>query len=457
MLTFISRRPQQLTLASTLIDLALVAAKLTLGLLTGSLALVSDAVHSGLDVIASLIAYAAVRTAAQPPDQSHPYGHGKAENMAAYTEGLLLVIAAAVILYEAAQRFQHPGPVDATPLALGFLVMAVMLEVVRSSVLRFAARRTGSASLDALAADKLADLLSVTSVLAGLLAVHFGIALGDTLAALVVVGLILWAAGHLVRRSLDVLMDRSVGTAEEKVLEAAAGVAGVREARSARVRQSGASLIGEVEVTGRPTLALEAADGLAAAVRKAVKAQLPEIELTVFVGSGSDPTQLVERVHAAAARNGRFKDLHDVLVEREADDRLHLSLHAKLPPATSMREATRDAHALEEDLRRELPELQRIDIHLEPLEPDVVHGRDVTTEHADLVRRIEAAAASDPSVASCQEVELSSRAGAITAYVLVKVADDLTLEQAHDIETALEDRIKRTERKVRHVVVRAQA
>jgi divalent metal cation (Fe/Co/Zn/Cd) transporter len=294
-------------------------------------------------------------------------------------------------------------------------------------------------------------------VLAGLLAVHFGIALGDTVAALVVVGLILWAAGHLVRRSLDVLMDRSVGTAEEKVLEAAAGVAGVREARSARVRQSGASLIGEVQVTGRPTLALEAAEALAAAVRKAVKAELPEIELTVFVGSGSDPTQLVERVHAAAARNGRFKDLHDVLVEREADDRLHLSLHAKLPPATSMREATRDAHALEEDLRRELPELQRIDIHLEPLEPDVIHGRDVTTEHADLVRRIEAAAASDPSVASCQEVELSSRAGAITAYVLVKVADDLTLEQAHDIETALEDRIKRTERKVRHVVVRAQA
>jgi cation diffusion facilitator family transporter len=457
MLTHLARRPRQLTLVSTFIDLGLVAAKLILGLMTGSLALVSDAVHSGLDVIASLIAYAAVRTAAQPADQGHPYGHGKAENMAAYTEGLLLVIAAGAILYEAIQRIRHGGPVEVTPIALGFLVVAVVLEIVRSSVLRFVARRTGSASIEALAADKRADLLAVTSVLAGLLAVRFGLALGDSVAALIVVGLILWAAGHLMRRSLDVLMDRSVAVAEEKVLEAAAGVAGVREARSARVRRSGAHLIGDVEVTGRPTLALEAAEGLAAAVRQAVKAALPEIELTVFVGSGSDPTQLVERVHAAAARNGRFKDLHDVVVEREADDQLHLSLHAKLPPTTSMREATRDAQALEEDLRRELPELRRIDLHLEPLEPDVVHGRDVTAEHADLVGRIEKAAAGDPGVAACQEVELSSRAGAITAYVMVKVPDDLTLEQAHDIETALEDRIKRTEPKVRHIVVRAQA
>lgn len=457
MVQTLARRPQLLTLASTAIDVALVVAKLVLGLLSGSLALVSDAVHSGLDAVASLLAFAAVRTAAHPADHDHPYGHGKAENLAAYTEGLILVVAAAAILYEAVQRLGSQAAVDVTPLVLGFLVLTIALELLRSTILRIAGRATGSASIDALAADKGADLLSVTSVLAGLLAVRLGLRLGDTLAAFVVVGLILWAAYHLVRQALDVLMDRSVATAEEKVLQAAAAVDGVREARSARVRQSGAQLIGEVEVTGRPTLALEAAEGLADAVRKAVKATLPEINLTVFVGSGVDPTRLVERVHAAAARHGRFKDLHDVLVEEEADGRLHLSLHAKLPPSMSMREASRDAGSLEAELRRELPELARIDLHLEPLEPDIVQGRDVTGEHPDLVERIERAAAAESQVTSCTEVELSSRAGAITAYVIVRVPDDLTLEQAHDIETALEDRIKREEPKIRHVVVRAQA
>ncbi len=452
-----ARRPEALTLASTLIDLALVLAKLGLGITTGSLALVSDAVHSGLDAVASVLAFAAVRTAARPADRSHPYGHGKAENMAAYTEGLLLVIAAAAILYEAVHRLQGGAAVSVTPIALGFLGFTVVLELGRSTVLRLVAARTGSASIEALAADKGADLLSVGSVLLGLLGVRAGLPYGDTLAALVVVGLILWAAYRLVRRSLDVLMDRSVLTAEEKVLEAASQVAGVREARSARVRQSGAQLIGEVEVTGRPTLALEAAEGLAAAVKQAVREELPDIDLTVFVGSGADPTLLVERVHAAAARNGRFKDIHDVVVEEETDGRLHLSLHAKLPPTSSMREATRAARSLETDLRRELPELARVDLHLEPLEPDIVHGRDVTDQHPDLVRRIQAAAASHPQVRACREVELSSRAGAITAYVLVEVPDDLTLEQAHDIETALEDRLKRDEPEVRHVIVRAQA
>jgi len=271
----------------------------------------------------------------------------------------------------------------------------------------------------------------------------------------VVAALILGAAGRLILRAVNVLMDRAVSSVEREVLAAASGVEGVREVRAARVRQSGAEMIGDVEVAGRPTLPLEAAQGLAERVREAVQKRVPALQINVYVASGGDPTRLVERVHATAARNGAFRDLHDVVVEREADESLHLSLHAKLEGSLSVREATRFVHQLESDLRAELPELSRVDIHLEPLEPDVVYGRDVTAENPELVERIRAAVAGHERVASANDVELSSRGGEITAYIDVTVADDLTLEQAHDIETGLEEEIRQLAPDFKRVVVRA--
>jgi divalent metal cation (Fe/Co/Zn/Cd) transporter len=121
----------------------------------------------------------------------------------------------------------------------------------------------------------------------------------------------------------------------------------------------------------------------------------------------------------------------------------------------SMREASKQAKALEADLKKELPELSRIDLHLEPLEPDVVYGRDVTANHPELVSKIREVVNGSSQVTSCKEVELSSRGGQITAYVQVTVPDDLTLEQAHDIETDLEERIKRAIPSIRRAIVRA--
>lgn len=456
MIAYFGRRPQALTLGVAVIDLALLVAKLGLGLLTGSLALVSDAVHSGLDAAASILAFIAVGTAARPADRDHPYGHGKAENLGAYTEGMLLILAGLVIAYEAIQRLAGHGlKVDATPVALGFLAFTVVLEIGRTVVLRQVAVRSNSASIGALATDKLADLLSVTAVLVGLAAVRAGFVNGDSVAALVVAALIFSAAVQLIRRAIDVLMDRSVTSAERAVIATARSVEGVRDVRTARVRQSGAQMIGDVEVVGRPTLPLEAAQALVEKVRETVKTRLPDLELNVFVASDTDPNRLVERVHATAARNGAFRDLHDVVVEREADETLHLSLHAKLPGALSMREATRMARRLESDLREELSEVSRIDLHLEPLEPDVVQGRAVTEQNPDLVDRIRAIVGGDGQVISCDDIELSSRAGQITAYIEITVPDDLTLEQAHDIETSLEEKIRQSAPVIKEVVVRA--
>lgn len=448
----LAHHPERAALASSVIDLSLMLAKLLVGLLIGSLALISDAVHSALDLTASLLLYLAVRAARLPPDQEHPYGHGRAENLAAYTTGMLLVLAAIGIAFEAVQRFRNPALVDAAPYAVGFLLGALFLEVARTVIFRRLARVTGSPALQALGTDKAADLLSVAAVLVGLTAVRAGLQQADGAAALVVATLIFWAAIRLLRQAGAVLMDRAAVAASRQVMEAAGSVAGVREVRSARVRQAGSELIGEVEVTGRPTLSLEGAAGLADQVKKAVADRVSNVDLSVVVGSGADPSRFVERVHAVAARNGNFRDLHDVVVEREADNSLHVSLHAKLPESLSMREVSQLTAGFEQELRSELPEIARVDIHLEPLEADLIQGRDVTHRHPELIERIRALAERQPGVVGGRDIELSSRRGAITAHVAVQVADDLTLEQAHRIETELEDSIKRAEPGVQPIV-----
>jgi cation diffusion facilitator family transporter len=450
----LTRRSGRVTLASGAIDLGLVVGKLTLGLLTGSLALISDAVHSLLDLTGSVFTLIAVHAAEQPADPEHPYGHGKAENLAAYSEGLLLVLAAAAIGYEAIQRLQHPTAVTPSVAALGFLVGVVALEVGRSLGLRWLGRATGHPALSALAIDKGADLLSALAVLAGLGLVRAGLSHADAAAALVVAALILAAAGRLLKQSGDVLVDRAAAVASREVMEGAASVPEVREVRSARVRRSGAQLIGEVEVSSRPTLPLGGVQGLVSDVGDAVHRRLPNIDLTVLVRSDVDPARFVERVHAVAARNGQFRDLHDVIVEREADESLHLSLHAKLPGQLSMREAARLASAFEADLKTELPQVSRVDIHLEPLEPDLIHGRDVTAEHRPLVEALERELSGHPLVSRCESIELSSRAGEITAHIAVQVPDDLLLSQAHELETELEEQVKQRFGQIKRVVVR---
>ncbi len=406
--------------------------------------------------MASILAFIAVRASERPADRDHPYGHGRAENLAAYTEGILLLIAAAIIGYEAVQRLRHPSPVEVGTYALVLLMVVLALEIGRTLLLRLLAAATGSPAMAALATDKGSDLLSVTAVLVGLVLARAGLPDADALAALVVAGLITWAAVRLLKQSADILMDRAMGDAASAVAEAAANVPGIKDVRSVRVRGAGTGLIGEVEVAGRRTLSLEAADDLVGQVQGAVAKRLPNMRLSVVVKANVDESQFVERVHAAAARNGSFRDLHDVVVEQEADGRLHLSLHAKLPSQLSMREAEALVDAFEVDLRRELPDVSRIDVHLEPLEPDLVQGRDVTAAHRELVERLQEKLRQHPWVRGDGDIELSSRRGEITAYMVVRVPDDLTLEQAHDVETELENEIQRGVPVLRHVVVRAR-
>jgi cation diffusion facilitator family transporter len=454
----LGRRPERVALGSVLIGVAIVVGKLTVGLLTGSLGILSEAVHSLLDLAASGFALVAVRTARKPADTEHPYGHGRAENLAAFAEGVLLMITAAGIAFEAVRRLTMGGsPVNAAGYAFALLVATMLIELGRAAVLRRVGREASSDALLADATNRWSDVLATFGVLAGLAGVRMGLTWADSAAALLVAAIIARAAAQLAWRSGDILIDRAPAGAERKLRAAVAGVSGVREVRSVRVRRSGPSLLGDARIATARMLPLEAAAGLVADVKLAARGALPELDLTVLLEGQSQPSDLVERIHAAAARNGGVRDLHNVTVEREGDGSLHLTMHAKLPGDMTLASASEASARLEKTLRAELPDATRIDIHLEPMEPHVVRGEDVTERRAQLAERMRSVVEAHPAVKRCLDVELSDRHNRIHAHVVAELAGDVSLEQAHQVETELEEQIRRALPEVHEVTARATA
>jgi cation diffusion facilitator family transporter len=454
----LARRPELVALGSVFIGIVLVVAKLIVGLLTGSLGILSEAVHSMFDLAASTFTLFAIRTARKPPDQEHPYGHGRAENLAAFAEGMLLMLTAIGIAYEAIHRLSTGG-VSVNPAGYAFALLfgTLVIEGGRAVVLRWVGRLASSEAMLADATDRLADVVATVGVLVGLVGVRMGYSWADSVAALLVAGIIFRAAARVAWRSGDILIDRSAAGAEKQLRAAIRDVPGVREVRSVRVRRSGPNLIGDASIATGRMLSVEAAGALADEVKRKARSVLPTLDLSVLVEGQALQGDLVERIHAAAARNGGVRDLHNVTVEREADGSLHLTMHAKLPGDMTLAKASRASDTLEETLRAELPDATRIDIHLEPMEPHVVSGEDVTQRRAQLVARMREIVESHPDVLRCVDVELSDRHQRIHAHVVAQVAGDISLEDAHRIETELEERIRRALPEVHEVVARATA
>ena len=445
-------------LASVVIGVGLVVAKLVVGLLTGSLGILSEAAHSFLDLAASTFTLLAVRTSRKPADREHPYGHGRTENLAAFAEGMLLLFISGLIAFEAIRRLVGGGPpVDPTGYAFALVVATIVIETVRAFVMRRVGRAVASDAMLADSTDRVADVLANIGVLVGLAGVRMGLVWADAAAALVVAVIIVRAAGLLAWRSGDILIDRAPAGAEDQLRDAIRNVDGVREVRSVRVRRSGPNLLGDASIATGRMLSVEAASALADAVKARAGEVLPGLDLYVAVEGQRQEGDLVERIHAAAARDGAVRDLHNVTVEREADGSLHLTMHAKLPGDQSLAKAARTSRALERAIRTELPGVNRIDIHLEPMEPDVVPGQDVTARNAQLASRMRELVESHPEVKRLVDVELSNRHNRIHAHVVAEVNGDISLEHAHRVESELEEMLRREIPEVHEVVARATA
>jgi cation diffusion facilitator family transporter len=441
-----SARARQRTAAvSVAAAVFLVAIKLATGLATGSLAFIAEAVHSGTDLVAALLTFFAVRVALRPPDREHHYGHGKAEHLAALGESAFLLLVSLFIAFESARRLIESGSghdVDVTWWALAVLVLVIAVDASRALTSFRTSRRYGSAALASNALHFTSDLAGSVAVLVGLLLVRAGHPAADAAAALFVAALVVLAALRLAKKSIDVLMDRSVADADDRIRAALAQADENVEVRRVRVRQAGGrhfvDLVVGVPMDTGVTQAHTVADHLEEVVERA----LGGADVVVHVEPAEAEGDIRERATAAAASIPEVREVHNVRVMRVPEG-YELSLHVKLPRDLSLDDAHNAVERLEERIRAEVRELRMVHTHIEPLArtdwASAPTSDDTATERAAIESAVKRYTGSAPVAVAFRDGEQGR-----VALVTVRLPGEQPLPSAHrnagEIEEAVRER-----------------
>ncbi|HEY8502358.1 MAG TPA: cation diffusion facilitator family transporter [Solirubrobacterales bacterium] len=263
----------------------LIALKLAAGAITGSIAILTEAIHSLIDLVASVIAFVSVRKADEPADEEHPYGHEKVENLAATIEGMLILVGAAVIVYEATHRLVAGSSVESLGVGIAVMGLSVIANLVVSTVLSRQARVHDSPALEGDAAHLRTDALTSAGVLVGLALVEItGAAAFDSITALVVAAAIVWAGIAIIRRSSGVLVDEALPASEMDRIEAVIAAARTPEVagyHKLRARRAGRRRHIDFHVQYRSGTSLERAHELAHEMRASIEATIPQAEVLI--------------------------------------------------------------------------------------------------------------------------------------------------------------------------------
>lgn len=434
------RGAERVALGSLIAALVLVIAKVIAGVASGSLAILSEAAHSGLDAAATALAFVAIRIASRPPDAEHPYGHGKAENIFALLETAALLALSIFIAYEATLRIREGSEVDATWYAFAVIILSIVVDLSRSRVLSRAGKRYRSAALQADALHFTADLLTSSVVLIGLVLVRLGYPAADAWGGLVVAFFVALLSIRLGRRAVDVLMDRAPTGTQAQLEKAVEAVEGVSQVRRLRVRHSGGDVKADVVIAMSRTVPLELAHDVTEKVESAIRSVQPGADVVVHVEPLADERLVTEKVIAIAAREPRASQIHNVHVTLQPDG-LHITLHAKFPDRMPLGDAHEISEKLEADIATEIPRIARIDTHIEPLQSDRSQGADVTAEQSTLVAWARALATEQPEVEDCHEVLVTETLEGLSVVMHCSAAPEMGVADIHKVSTLIENEI----------------
>jgi cation diffusion facilitator family transporter len=447
--------PQRRTaLVSIVAACVLIGLKLVSGIATGSLGLLSEAAHSGTDLIAALLTFVALGVAVRPADPGHAYGHGKAEHLAALAEAAILVVLSLAIAWQALWRLfgLASGQVDPRWYAIVVVVVVMVVDATRAAVSYRAGERYGSAALQANALHFASDFAGSTAVLLGLLAARAGYHWADSAAALFVAFLVLVAAGRLMRLNVDVLMDRVPPEAQEAALAAIASLEPRVELRRLRMRQAAGQQFADVVIGVPPGAAVGQGHAAADAVEEALHRALPRSDVVVHVEPQQDEAALRERVLAAAQRVPLVREIHNLTVLRVGSV-TEVSLHLKLPGELSLEDAHSVATEVERAIVESVPEVDEVRTHLEPI-AEAEEGRSVDEAAAgrELVERI----VQETTGQRPRELRFLNTDRGLLAYLTLGLDASTSLAEAHARASEIEERIRREQPGIADVVVHTE-
>lgn len=277
-------KKNRIALTSVIAAVFLTSFKLVVGLLTGSLGIISEALHSGLDLIAAVITLFAVRIADLPADNEHNYGHGKVENLSAMIETFLLFVTCFWIIYESISRLISRRPIEINAFSYIVIITSIIIDFSRSRALYSVARKYNSQALEADALHFSTDIWSSLVVLIGLIAYNsFHLIYADSIAALIVAMIVLSVSYRLGRRAFDVLIDRAPTKIVDQINLVIEKIPGVKKYHDLRVREGGSYKFVELNIHVNKGLSIEEAHSISEQVEDEITKKIPQCKVTVHI------------------------------------------------------------------------------------------------------------------------------------------------------------------------------
>ncbi len=453
---------------SVLAAIFLTGVKLIVGLFTGSLGILAEAAHSGLDLIAALITLFAVRVSDRPADESHLYGHGKVENLSALAETLLLFLTCLWIIYEAIHRLFFAA-IDVYPSWWAFLIMglSILIDFSRSRALARVARKYRSQALEADALHFSTDIWSSAVVIGGLALVKYGEYRGgdksaferaDAIAALVVAAIVIYVSIKLGRRSVDALLDGAPKGLAERLARSVENIPGINRVSRVRVRDVGGKVFVELSVDVPRHLSFEESHQLTQEAQQMVNAVAPDADVVIHTIPTSDREGILEEIQTIAARE--HLSVHNINTHK-TELGMWIDLDLEVDPNLSFERAHEQATDLETKLRDELIRtpnpIVKINAHIEPRANESIVGTPLSpVESAFYAERVEAIGQGLIGIGGCHDIELHRLDGKVYLSFHLLITSGIPIAEVHNIAEQMENRLRREFPELGRVVIHTE-
>lgn len=445
-------------MASVLAATAMTLLKLVTGLFTGSLGMLSDAAHSGIDLAGAGLTFLSVRISDKPADENHPYGHGKVENVSAFVETFLMLASSLWITYEAVSRiFFRPVAIHYSFWPLLVLALSIAVDYWRSRQLMAVANKYSSQALEADALHFSSDIWSTIAVFIGLCTSWLGsylqipmLRLADPFAAICVSLMILYFGGKLAYRTVAALVDTVPVDVRQQVLNEVRHVPGVLSVDQARMRRSGNSYFADFTLSLSRQLTFQRTEDLVKDATAAVRRILPDADVVIHTVPRPDVAESVfDKVRAVAARNNVV--LHDVSIQ-SVDGKLRVEQHIEVGEKMPLREAHAFVKRIEEEIREELPQIESVLTHIES-EPATIERTVHVARDRQIEEHLRHAASQLPEIIDIHEVVVGRMGDKIQVSCHCTLPDAMEMWRVHDVITSLEDHFKMEAPEVYRVLV----
>lgn len=428
---------RQVALSSVFAAVFLTVFKLFVGWQTGSLGILSEAAHSGLDLGAALLTFLAVRISDKPADQDHAYGHGKIENVSALLQMILLIGTCFIILKVAVDRIlAGDAQVEITVWSFVVMILSIGVDYWRSRRLSYMARKYRSQALEADALHFHTDIWSSMVVLIGLALNAAGFHHGDSLAAIGVAVLVLGVSFRLLRRTVEALTDSTPLEIEKKVRAVVPTVEGIHSFRSLRTRMSGSKVFVDMFVDIKRTIPFEQAHLVTEELEGRIAAVVPNADILIHMEPMESPDEsMIDKIRMIVTEQGLT--CHNIRAQK-VDDSFHVDFHLECDNTIPFKEAHDSAIAIEQKLISKVPQIKGVKIHIEDARDRVVHARNVTGQRADLTEAVTLIVGEHASILGCQELLILEIGKGLKLMMTCNIADRYSLDEVHHVMSQLE-------------------